>query len=194
MASSCNDVTSVNGPTKSKNKGQRLKIIEVENSDDVNDRGNVVSVDCNDNESGESHIDSYKCSGKEILEDLKIVNSDNKENEEVRMDNTSNDVMVDGLKNTKSLQSKDNITLEIPEDVKILMDKATANYKMGHYADALKIYSKCFDILWPGIAVNEIYEIFIIIDENIHYTTANIENIDVTLRSNVVLTYDICTE
>ena len=56
----------------------------------------------------------------------------------------------EGLQKTEELQNKEEVVLEIPEEVKNLMKEGNELYEMGHHSEALVKYTKCVELLWEG--------------------------------------------
>ena len=46
--------------------------------------------------------------------------------------------------------NKQEVVLELPEEVKCLMKKGNNLYKKGHHSEALLKYDLCVERLWPG--------------------------------------------
>ena len=55
-----------------------------------------------------------------------------------------------GLQKMEQDVSKQEVVLQLPEEVKCLMKEGNDLYKMGHHSEALVKYALCIERLWPG--------------------------------------------
>ena len=55
-----------------------------------------------------------------------------------------------GLEKMEQDVNKQEVVLELPEEVKCLMKEGNDLYKMGHHSEALLKYGLCVNRLWPG--------------------------------------------
>ena len=55
-----------------------------------------------------------------------------------------------GLEKMKQDVYKQEVVLELPEELKCLMKERNDLYKMGHHSEALVKYALCVEWLWPG--------------------------------------------
>ena len=55
-----------------------------------------------------------------------------------------------GLEKMEQEVNKQEVILELPEEVKSLMKEGNDLYKMGHHSEALLKYDLCVNRLWPG--------------------------------------------
>ena len=55
-----------------------------------------------------------------------------------------------GLEKMEQDVNKQEVVLELSEEVKCLMKEGNDLYKMGHHSEALVKYGLCAERLWPG--------------------------------------------
>ena len=165
------------GNTKSKKNGQRVKIEEIDSAASGSDvmqpraeetgEGSVVKT----GSFGEKEAvkDSVKPGVSKVVsevaaKDAGMSTKDTGSVNEVTKDGSSADVVKEGdsvatvttmhdtFAKPDEVPAKDEVkvVLEIPDKVKSLTEEGNQLYKIGHYAEALKKFSKSVDHLWKG--------------------------------------------
>ena len=67
----------------------------------------------------------------------------------------------EGLPSSEKVENAEKVVLEIPPEVKSLMNEGNELYKMGHHSEALVKYTKCVKHLWEGRAPSVIHILLI---------------------------------
>ena len=172
-----NDIKSKDDASKNaKKKGQRLKIVEVESTEDsvgdavrpsgegtgddskvgLDDQNRVVKNGLEARKSkdaGDATAKDPEISVKNIalVDENSQTSSSTNEVKDINSKITATTLQELHAKPAEvTATEKAKVSLELPVKVKSLMEEGNKLYKTGHYAEALQKYSKCVKHLWKG--------------------------------------------